>query len=71
MEALRPLQQRILCMFPEAQGLFEAELQQLLRLRAEREGASGVVPLTTQADQKQLVRRRSLQLAGEARTQKR
>ena len=53
-------------MFPSAQELFEAELGQVLKARAEREGACGVVPHTTSADQKQLVRLRSLRLAGDA-----
>ncbi|CAK8994463.1 unnamed protein product [Durusdinium trenchii] len=55
-----PLQNRIKTMFPHAQSLLDAEMAQVLKERAEKEGAPGVTPMINSADQKQLVRQRSL-----------
>jgi hypothetical protein len=55
-----PLQNRIKAMFPQCQDLLDLELANILKARAQREGASGVTPTATFADQKQLVRQRSL-----------
>jgi len=55
-----PLQNRIKAMFPQCQERLDTELANILKARAQREGASGVTPTTTIADQKQLVRQRSL-----------
>ena len=55
-----PLQNRIKVMFPQCQELFDLELANILKARAQREGALGVIPTATFADQKQLVRQRSL-----------
>ncbi|CAJ1364305.1 unnamed protein product, partial [Effrenium voratum] len=50
-----PLQSRIKAMFPQAQDVLDRELEAVQRARAEREGAHGVLPSITTADQKQLV----------------
>ena len=54
-----PLQNRIKAMFPHAQEHLDTALTAALKERAEREGSPGAL-MATSADQKQMVRQRSL-----------